>query len=390
MNTTPRGNRIHIGIFGKTNSGKSLLINRLSKQETSLVSDKKGTTTDPVYKAIEIHGLGPCVLIDTAGFNDDSSLGAERIKKTEQVLEKIDIALLVFSDSNIEKEKEIVKNLLEKNIKILPIINKIDEIDYKSLELLIKEKLNLNPICVSALLDKNVEQIINTLAKIETEKEASITGHLIKKDDIVLLIMPQDIQAPKGRLILPQVQTIRDLLDNKCVIISCTSDNIEIALNSLKKAPKLIICDSQVFKKAKELKPQDSILTSFSVLFAKYKGDIETFIKGATSLASLNEKDVVLIAEACTHNALDADIGRVKIPTLLKKKYGISKVEIVSGNNFPEDLSKYSLIIHCGSCMFNKKHVLSRIEKAKLANVPITNYGLALAFMNNIFDSITY
>lgn len=224
----------------------------------------------------------------------------------------------------------------------------------------------------------------------KVERERSICGHLVDEKDIVLLVMPQDIQAPKGRLIMPQVQTIRDLLDNQCIVVSTTLGNFEQAIRMLKEPPKIIITDSQIFPKVKALKPSESILTSFSVLFSRYKGDIDVFVEGAKALADLKEGDRVLIAEACSHNALDGDIGRVKIPNLLRKNYGDVEVEVVSGANFPEELDGFSVIIHCGSCMFNRKHVMSRIEKAQEYGVPITNYGLAIAFMNNMMDSIHY
>lgn len=391
MNETPRANRVHIGIFGRTNSGKSSFINALTGQETSLVSEVSGTTTDPVYKTMEIHPLGPCVLIDTAGFDDDSILGEERIRATRKILDKTDVAVVLFASFNIDKEKEWIALLQKHGIPIVALVNKMDSIAYSMLVNKIKEELDLEAIAISASEKKNIDLAREKIVRsAQVERERSICGHLVDRQDIVLLVMPQDIQAPKGRLILPQVQTIRDLLDHKCIVISSTLDNLPSALSMLKEAPKLIITDSQIFPKVKALKPEESTLTSFSVLFSRYKGDIDVFIEGARALEALQPGDRVLIAEACSHNALDGDIGRIKIPNLLRKNYGEVEVVIVSGSDFPEDLSGFSVIIHCGSCMFNRKHVMSRIEKAQEAGVPITNYGLAIAFMNNMMDSITY
>lgn len=391
MNETPRANRVHIGIFGRTNSGKSSFINALTGQETSLVSEVSGTTTDPVYKTMEIHPLGPCVLIDTAGFDDDSILGEERIRATRKILDKTDVAVVLFASFNIDKEKEWIALLQKHGIPIVALVNKMDSIAYSMLVNKIKEELDLEAIAISASEKKNIDLAREKIVRsAQVERERSICGHLVDRQDIVLLVMPQDIQAPKGRLILPQVQTIRDLLDHKCIVISSTLDNLPSALSMLKEAPKLIITDSQIFPKVKALKPEKSTLTSFSVLFSRYKGDIDVFIEGARALEALQPGDRVLIAEACSHNALDGDIGRIKIPNLLRKNYGEVEVVIVSGSDFPEDLSGFSVIIHCGSCMFNRKHVMSRIEKAQEAGVPITNYGLAIAFMNNMMDSITY
>lgn len=393
MQTTPNANRIHIAFFGKTNVGKSSLVNAIANQTISLVSKQKGTTTDPVKKAIEIHPIGPCLLIDTAGFDDDSILGNERIELTKQVIEKTDIAVLLFGDNSFEKEKEWINYLEEKIIPTILVINKSDIVDSKKIAIEIERAFKKKPICVSALNKENIDKLLKEIQAISTglEKEESICAHLVKPLDTVLLVMPQDIQAPKGRLILPQVQTIRDLLDNKCIIISTTFEQFDQALESLTKAPDLIITDSQLFAKVFQKKPKESLLTSFSVLFSKYKGDIDEFVRGSQILDSLNKNSRVLIAEACAHKPLKEDIGRVKLPRLLRKKvHPDLKIDIVSGNDFPKDLSDYDIIIHCGACMFNKKHVMSRVEKAINQKIPITNYGIAIAKLNGILEYIDY
>lgn len=393
MQTTPNANRIHIAFFGKTNVGKSSLINAIANQTISLVSKEKGTTTDPVKKAIEIHPVGPCLLIDTAGFDDDSILGNERIELTKQVIEQTDIAVLLFGDNSFEKEREWINYLEEKNIPIIFVINKSDIVDSKKITIEIEKEFKKKPICVSALNKENLDILLKEFQNIskDLEKEESICAHLVKPLDTVLLVMPQDIQAPKGRLILPQVQTIRDLLDNKCIVISTTFEQFDKALESLTKAPNLIITDSQLFAKVFPKKPKNSLLTSFSVLFSKYKGDIEEFIRGSQKLDSLDENSKVLIAEACAHKPLKEDIGRVKLPRLLRKKVHPNlKIDIVSGNDFPKDLSEYDVIIHCGACMFNKKQVMSRVEQAINQKIPITNYGIAIAKLNSILEYIDY
>ncbi len=393
MQTTPNANRIHIAFFGKTNVGKSSLINAIANQTISLVSKQKGTTTDPVKKAIELHPIGPCLLIDTAGFDDDSILGNERIELTKQVVAQTDIAVLLFGDNSFEKEREWINYLEEKNIPIIFVINKSDIVDSKKITIEIEKEFKKKPIYVSALNKENLDILLKEFQNIskDLEKEESICAHLVKPLDTVLLVMPQDIQAPKGRLILPQVQTIRDLLDNKCVVISTTFEQFDQTLEALTKAPNLIITDSQLFAKVFPKKPKNSLLTSFSVLFSKYKGDIEEFIRGSQKLDSLDENSKVLIAEACAHKPLKEDIGRVKLPRLLRKKVHPNlKIDIVSGNDFPKDLSEYDVIIHCGACMFNKKQVMSRVEQAINQKIPITNYGIAIAKLNGILEYIDY
>lgn len=392
LSSTPRSERLHIAFFGKRNSGKSSLINAVTKQETALVSDVLGTTTDPVYKSMEVLPLGPCVFIDTAGFDDQGELGKLRIEKTRGVIEKTDIAVMVFADAETAEEAEWIAVLRERDIPVVAVVNKIDILpDAEKVMRAVKENFGMEAISVSAEKRKNISLLMEALVRLTPEDFAasSITSHLVEEDDVVLLVMPQDIQAPKGRLILPQVQTIRDLLDNKCIVMSVTTDKFAYALDSLKRPPKLIVTDSQVFGEVYGKKPPESMLTSFSVLFARYKGDIQEYVKGAGAVEALSSNSRVLIAEACTHKPLDEDIGRVKIPRLLRKKCGEGiSIDIVNGADFPKDLTPYDLVIHCGACMFNRRYVLSRVAQAKRQKVPITNYGVFLAKMTGILDKI--
>jgi len=394
MQDTPRANRLHIGLFGKRNSGKSSLINALTNQETALVSDVAGTTTDPVYKAMEIHGIGPCVFIDTAGLDDEGELGALRIRQTMRAMERTDVALLVCTGDDIEKELEWNRLLKEKNIPVIWILNKVDLLaDATATVRSIEKKCGQVPLAVSARTKQGMEDIRRSLiAKLPDETMSQgIVGRLVKEGDTVMLVMPQDIQAPKGRLILPQVQIIRELLDRKCLVMSCTTDKIDQMLQALVQPPSLIITDSQVFKTVYEKKPAASRLTSFSVLFAQYKGDINYFIEGANAIGCLTENSHVLIAEACTHAPLAEDIGRVKIPNMLRKKFGAGlQIDHVSGTDFPEDLNKYDLVIHCGACMFNRKYVLNRVAQARNQHIPMTNYGVTIAYLTGILDKIDY
>ncbi len=390
---TPSGNRLHIGIFGKRNSGKSSLLNAITGQEIALVSDVKGTTTDPVSKAMEIHPIGPCLLIDTAGFDDSGDLGSMRIEKTKAVLDKTDIAVMVFADMQMESEAQWIAMLKQRNIPILAVVNQIDRIEQvQEIKRQIEQRFSLSPLSVSAKEKTGISEIKNEILRLlPPDFEAqSLTGSLVQPEDVVLLVMPQDKQAPKGRLILPQVQTIRDLLDQHCIVMCVSLEQLSTALKSLVKPPKLIITDSQVFAQVYPLKPEGTLLTSFSILLAAYKGDLSVFIKGANALDTLNDNSHVLIAEACTHAPLQEDIGRVKIPNMLRKKYGEQlRITVVSGSQFPNDLSEYQLIIHCGACMFNRKHVLTRVEQAEQQGVPITNYGVVLAKLTGILDQIS-
>ncbi|ANN62808.1 GTP-binding protein [Brachyspira hyodysenteriae] len=391
MNDTPNSNRTHIAIFGRRNAGKSSIINAIANQYIAIVSNTAGTTTDPVKKAIEINGIGACTIVDTAGFDDDGELGALRIERTKKIMESSDIALFVFDASFINNDYSLElkwKNKLESlEIPIIAVLNKIDlNADYKNIEQNIKEIFNLETVSISAYNKINIDKLIDAIKlTIPKTEEISITGHIIKEDDIVMLVMPQDIQAPKGRLILPQVQTIRDILDNKAVIIASTFDKFENALKALSKAPKVIITDSQVFKEVEKLKPKESLLTSFSVLFARYKGDEKIYKKGADFIDNLTKDSKILIAESCTHIPLEGDIGRVKIPNLLKNKFGFEfDIDYVAGNDFPNDLSKYDLVIHCGGCMGTRKHILNRIRICEEQNIPITNYGMTIAKINGV------
>ena len=394
LNNTPTANRLHIALFGRRNSGKSSLINALTGQDTALVSDIPGTTTDPVSKAMELHGIGPCVIIDTPGFDDEGTLGEMRIERTLKAIERTDIALLFCEESELQVEKEWMQQLKAKNIPVILILNKTDI--RKNIPSIIEEiesVLLQKPVAVSAKDKKGLEDIrLAILEKLPQDfEQPSITSDLVSENDLVLLVMPQDIQAPKGRLILPQVQTMRELLDKKCLIMSCTTDKLPQTLKALAYPPKLIITDSQVFKTVYEQKPAESLLTSFSVLMAGYKGDIRQFVEGASAIDRLTENSCVLIAEACAHAPMTEDIGRVKIPRLLRKKVGEAlHIDMVSGSDFPKDLSKYDLIIHCGACMFNRKHVMNRLEQASTQQVPMTNYGITLAHLMGILDKIVY
>lgn len=394
MNETPRSERFHIGLFGKRNSGKSSLINALTGQEVAVVSPISGTTTDPVYKAMELPGIGPCVFIDTAGFDDEGALGELRVKKTMQVIERTDIALMVCTDESIDEELFWSERLKEKQIPVIWIINKSDSLHQREMLLrCLEKKCGQVPLLVSASTRKGMEDIRRAISNKLPDETMSqgIVGKLVHENDTVMLVMPQDKQAPKGRLILPQVQTIRELLDRKCLVLSCTTEQIEPMLQILKSPPKLIITDSQVFHAVYEKKPEGSKLTSFSVLFAQYKGDIDYYIEGANAISNLTEDSRVLIAEACTHAPLTEDIGRVKIPAMLRKRIGTGlTIDFVSGTDFPEDLHAYQLIIHCGACMFNRKYVLNRISAARSQGIPMTNYGVAIAYLTGILNKIDY
>ena len=394
LNETPSANRLHIGIFGKTNSGKSSFINAFSGQKVSIVADIAGTTTDPVYKPMEIYPLGPCVLIDTAGFADEGELGALRMEKTRLAAQKTDAGIILFSGRDMKEELDWFRYFKEKNTPVIPVLSKADTYEQEEKSFLIsqiKKETGVTPCCISSVTGEGIQEIKENLTRCIPEGYGNrmITGNLVSAGDLVLLVMPQDIQAPKGRLILPQVQTLRELLDKKCRVMSVTTDQFTGALEVLAAPPKLIITDSQVFSYVYERKPSASMLTSFSVLFAAYKGDIHYYVEGAKAIDTLHADSRVLIAECCTHAPLQEDIGRVKIPRMLKKRFGDTlTVDLVSGTDFPEDLTGYDLVIQCGACMFNRKYVMYRIDRAKKQQIPMTNYGVAMAHLSEILPYV--
>ncbi|RGB67573.1 [FeFe] hydrogenase H-cluster maturation GTPase HydF [Provencibacterium massiliense] len=390
LNQTPNASRLHIALFGRRNSGKSSLVNALCGQQVALVSGFAGTTTDPVYKPVELYPLGPCVLIDTAGFDDEGELGRLRVEKSRQVLERTDLALLVLTagQQDLSQEEQWLELLRAHKKPVVVAVNKSDL--STEMPALIK---GLPHALVSARTGEGVALLKEKLIEAAPKdcELPSITGHLVGEGDHVLLIAPQDIQAPKGRLILPQVQTIRDLLDLRACVSVATTDKLAQALSLYREPPALIITDSQAFGEVYPLCPKGTRLTSFSVLMARYKGDIEEYVRGAAALDTLCENDKVLILEACSHEPLDGDIGRVKIPAALRKRVGQGlSIEVRRGADIPQDLTPYALVVHCGGCMFNRAHVLSRIAKCKEQGVPITNYGILLAKLGGILDKVVY
>ena len=392
MNSTPHSERTNIAIFGRCNSGKSSLVNALTGQDVAIVSDEVGTTTDPVVKAMEITGVGACVIIDTAGIDDDSALGRERVARSRKMLERTDVAVLLFTEDEPEVEIEWLKDILGQKIAVVAVLSQCDRIaEPEAVAANIEKRCGVKPICISSLTGEGLEELRAALLRLTSQQEQLLTEGFCEAGDTVLLVMPQDEQAPKGRLIKPQVQTIRELLDRGCNALCCTADGMESALKALADAPRLIITDSQVFDRVYQLKPEASVLTSFSVLFARYKGDIDLFVEGADKLLSLSPTAHILIAEACTHTPQHEDIGRVKLPRLLRRKLGEElKIDIVGGADFPEDLTPYDLVIHCGACMFNRRHVMSRVGRAKDQGVAITNYGIAIAALTGILERVKY
>ncbi len=394
MNNTPNATRLHIAIYGRRNSGKSSLINAIAGQDVALVSPIAGTTTDTVAKSMELHGVGACLFIDTPGFDDHGELGEGRVERTRRSVERTDVAMLLCEDGDMQLEREWCKVFREQGVAIIAVINKIDLREgIDELRSRVERELKLTPLCLSAKQGVDIETIrqaiLDSLPADLTEQ--TITGDLVRRGDSVLLVMPQDPQAPKGRLILPQVQTLRELLDKECIISSCTTEMLPSMLDSLKYPPKLIITDSQAFVKVHELCPPESRLTSFSVLMAGYKGDIKSFVAGAQAIDRLTPSSRVLIAEACTHAPMSEDIGRVKLPRMLRSRVGESlQIDIVAGREFPADLNPYDLIIHCGACMFNRKYVMWRIGSAAEQGTPITNYGVAIAHLSGILKDIAF
>ena len=392
MNDTARSNRYHIGIFGRRNAGKSTMLNALTGQDVSIVSEVAGTTTDTVWKNIELPGIGAAVIGDTAGFDDEGELGAMRNERTRRAAQQVDMAVVFVGGEPEDASLEIEwRDFFRKaDIPIIFIYNRFGG-EHKCADAW-REILGEEVYPVSAKEGEGIDILLEKMAALYKSDDNldDITYSLAKKGDIVVLVMPQDAQAPKGRLIQPQVLTLRNLLDKGALALCCTPEELPRMLDSLTAPPSLIITDSQVFAQVQALTPKESKLTSFSVLMARHKGDIETFCDGAKALLSLPRNGRVLIAEACSHIPQNEDIGRVKLPRMLRKKFGEElEITVVSGNDFPEDLTPYDLIIHCGACMFTRRHVLSRVRRAKAQNIPITNYGIAIAALTGIFDKIT-
>ncbi|QTL96627.1 [FeFe] hydrogenase H-cluster maturation GTPase HydF [Iocasia frigidifontis] len=393
MQDTPQANLPHIAVFGRRNVGKSSLINALTNQKLALVSEIAGTTADPVYKKMELLPLGPVVMIDTAGIDDTGDLGELRVEKTMEVIRKTDLALLVIeADYGItEFERRLYSHLQENEITILVLINKTDicQEEISGLTRQIKEEWDQEPITVSALQKKGIDNLRNKIVQNAPEdyEEPFIIGDLINPGDIVILVTPIDLSAPKGRLILPQVQTIRDVLDHDGIVIVNKERELKMTLSKLKEKPKIVVTDSQAFMKVDADVPDDILMTSFSILFARYKGDLEMFLEGARKLRELKADDRVLIAEACTHHRQADDIGTVKIPRWLRSKVGNGlKFDHVSGREYPKNLNDYDLILHCGGCMLNRREVISRLREAHQAGVPVINYGMAIAQLHGILD----
>ncbi len=393
FNRTPHSERLHIALFGRRNVGKSSLINALTGQHAALVSDVPGTTTDPVFKAMEISPIGPCVLIDTAGFDDVGAVGELRNKLTHEVIKQTDIAIIVTDGSSIDEETAWAQLLKLANVPYVAVLNKVDLMTegHSTLLARIAKRLGCDSVPVSAINGTGLDLLRLTMARLVPEAEKqSITGKLAAPGDTVLLVMPQDPQAPKGRLILPQVQTLRDLLDKSCTAICCTPHDIDRTIAALKAPPQLVITDSQVFDIVEKKMPPNSLLTSFSVLMAAHKGDISYFVHSAAAIDRLTVNSRVLIAEACTHAPLAEDIGREKIPRLLRNRVGQElNVDIVAGKDFPDSLADYDLIIHCGGCMFNRRFMLQRVEQCRQQGVPMTNYGIAIAHIKGILDKVS-
>ena len=387
---TPASERVHIALLGRTNAGKSAMLNCLAKQDVAIVSDTPGTTTDPVQKPMELTGMGAVVIIDTPGFDDSTTLGNERMARTAKMLDKTDIAIVLFTDAGIDTELRIIEECRTREIPIIAVLNQADRIaNREALITHIEDATKVRVIATSATTGEGIDALREAIVTTRPAEERLITEGFCKAGDRVLLVMPQDKSAPKGRLIQPQVQTIRELLDRGCIPICCTPDRMAEALAALVTPPELIITDSQAFNDVYQLKPEASTLTSFSILFARYKGDIALFTEGVKALKNISEASRILIAEACSHTPQNEDIGRVKLPRLLRKRFGEGlTIDIVGGADYPEDLTPYDLVIHCGACMFNRKHVLSRVERARQQGVAITNYGVILAALTGILDRV--
>lgn len=387
MNSTPSANRIHIGFFGKRNAGKSSVVNAVTGQELSIVSEVKGTTTDPVTKAMELLPLGPVLIIDTPGYDDEGMLGEQRVRKTRRILNKTDIAILVV-DATVgltDSDFELIEIFKEKKLDYLVVYNKSDLIDVKTMIALSSDD---NAVLVSATHKKNIEQLkekIGLFAK--SGKDKYLVRDLVSPEDIVILVTPIDSSAPKGRIILPQQQVIRDLLDSNCITMVVQVNELSCALNSINRKPRMIITDSQVFSEVSNIVPDDITLTSFSILMARFKGFLETAVNGARSIDKLCQDDKILICEGCTHHRQCEDIGTVKLPAWLETYTGKKfDYEFTSGGSFPDDLSPYSVIIHCGGCTLNERELTYRMKCAEDQNVPFTNYGTVIALTQGILE----
>ncbi len=390
LNKTPSANRLHIAIFGKRNMGKSTLINAVTNQNLAIVSDYAGTTTDPVYKSMEILPIGPVVIIDTAGIDDTGDLGQLRVKKSVDVIKKTDIAIITITAEGLSNfDRDIIELLEKNNTKFIVVINKSDE---NRADTTLKEHLNekgYSFIEVSAMKKEGIHELKQLIIKEspKTFEQPSIVGDLINPGEDIVLVIPVDTGMPKGRLILPQVQTMRDILDNDGVFHACKERELRWTLANLKNKPKLVVTDSQAFSKVSADTPDDILLTSFSILFARYKGDLMKLVKGAKALKDLKAGDKVLMSEACTHHAQPDDIGRVKIPRWIRQHINNEiQFDFVSGRDYPDNLNDYKVVIHCGACTLNRKEMLSRIDASIVQGVPIINYGLCIAFLHGILD----
>ena len=385
LNDTPSGERIHIAFFGLRNAGKSSLVNAVTGQDLAVVSDVKGTTTDPVRKAMELLPLGPVVIVDTPGLDDEGTLGELRVKRALNVLANCDVAVLVHDASQdfAQAETELLSLFDERKLPYIVAFNKAD---------ILSVRPDITALYVSALTGENVNALkehIASLAKHKASNEKKLVGDLLKAGDIVILVVPIDKAAPKGRLILPQQQTIRDILDSGCSAMVCQENELSHILQTLTQQPRLVITDSQVFGKVDSIVPKNIPLTSFSILFARYKGDLKTLVHGAEKLASLHDGDKVLISEGCTHHRQCGDIGTEKLPAWIRKFSGANpEFSFTSGGEFPDtqSLKHYSLVVHCGGCMLNQQEMTSRLERANSAGVPIVNYGVAIAQMHGILQ----
>jgi len=392
LNEAPRGVRVHLALFGKRNAGKSSVVNAITGQETAIVSGVKGTTTDPVFKSMEILPIGPCVIIDTAGIDDIGELGELRIKKTLEVLDITDVALLIVDiGAGISADDQLILDKFkEKKKPIIVVLNKLDTLengDHEKIATRLQEVLSTPVVAVSALMKQGIKELKNAIISVipEEDDKFKIVGDLINPGDFVVLVTPIDKAAPKGRLILPQQQTIRDILESDAMAIVTKEYELRETLNNLAKKPKLIITDSQVFLKVAADTPKDILMTSFSILFARQKGDLPEFIKGAKAIDGLKDGDKVLIAEGCTHHRQSDDVGSVKIPRWIRQRTGKQiEFEFSAGATFTDDIKKYALIVHCGACMMNRTGMLNRVENAKYHSVPIVNYGILIAYVQGL------